>query len=119
MVEMIEISVQISDTVCYDIMIPKIIDADSYPGVIRRLKSIHGMIPKHKLSGATPQTSILLKLELEESEDVLEVYSTTTPEAFSEYIGDKYGITDYPRAKVVSLIGRVRKRVYKMREKLK
>jgi hypothetical protein len=64
--DMVEISVQISETTCYDIMIPRVIDANTYPGVIKRLKAIYGMIPKHKLAEGTPQASILLKLELEE-----------------------------------------------------
>lgn len=115
----IEISVQISETTTYDIMIPRRINPNNYPGVMKRLKAIYGMIPKYKLDEGTPQTNIVLKLGLEESEDVLKIYSSSTPETFLEFLMEKYGFTETPRSNIVSLMGRLRKRVYKMKEKSK
>jgi len=115
----VEISVQISETTCYDIMIPRIIDVKTYPEIMLRLKAIHRMIPKNKIDDGNPQANVLLKLGLEETEDLIDNYAKLTPEGFSDYIKEKYELEDIPRPKVVSLIGRARKRMYKMRDKFK
>jgi len=46
MVEMIKLSVQISDIMNYEIKIAKEITADTFPEVMKRLKAINSMLPK-------------------------------------------------------------------------
>lgn len=109
--EMIEISVEISDTTTYDINIPKVINQNTYPEIMKRLKAVHGMLPVAELDINPRLSSILLRLEREETEDVIKLYETSKAEAFSEYLTERYKIEGKSRANITSIIGRMRKRL--------
>ena len=108
--EMIELSVQMSDLMNYDIMIPKVISANNFSEILKRLKAVHSMLPKEAIILEFKQgTSPLLQLPLEESKELYELYKTTTSESFNEFIKEKYDV-ELDRNKAISLMGRVKKR---------
>ena len=113
--EMIEISVEISDTTTYDINIPKVIFPDTYPEVMKRLKAVIGMIPVTSLDMNPNLPNVLLRLEEEETADVIRIYETTTQETFDTYLKEHYKLEKRSRANTTSLIGRMRKRLMGMR----
>ena len=67
--EMINLSVEISDIMSYDIKIAKEITSKTFPEVMRRLKAINNLLPKE----------VILKTEVKE-----EVKEETTEEEIKE-----------------------------------
>ena len=108
---MIEISVEVSDTACYDIMIPKVITPETYPEVMKRLKAILSIIPKVEIEESVNAPSPIMQLGLEESEDIIRLYKKTDPDVFANFLEEKYNITGKTRANITSLMGRLKKRI--------
>jgi len=107
---MVELSVQISDIMNYNIRIPKVISVKNFSEILKRLKAVHAMLPKEAIilefkEGISP----VLQLGLDESKKLYELYKTTTPESFNEFMKEKYNI-EVDRTKLISLMGRVKKR---------
>lgn len=115
----IEISVMISEMASYDIKIPAEITPQTLPEVLRRLKAIQGMLPPTALDKTSSAQTPLLKLGLEESQDVVKMYQDATPRIFDDFIKEKYGVEGKSRASIASIVARLRKRVYKLRAKEK
>jgi len=120
----VEISVMISDMASYDINIPSHITPETFPEVMKRLKAIQGIIPVMKVTA--PQKALgrplktgaqipILKLGIEESEDIIKKYQSTTPRAFNEFLKEKYGMEERGRANISSVIARMRKRIYNLK----
>ena len=110
---MIEISIQISELINYDIQLPKVITSESFPEIMKRLKAINEMLPKETLLELKKGTSPLIQLPLEQSNFIYNLYKKSTPESFVEYLKEEYDIDEekLERSKLVSLMGRLKKRI--------
>ena len=113
--EMVELSVQMSDLMNYDIKIPKIISANNFSEILKRLKVVKSMLPKEAATIILKKgTSPVLQLKLGESEKLYDLYKQSTPESFAELLKTKYTI-DKERAGIISLMNRLYKRIYNLK----
>ena len=113
MVEMVELSVVMSDLMNYTIKIPREITPANFGEIMKRLKAVQGMLPKEAILELREGISPFLQLNLEESEELFALYQKSTAESFAEYIKEKYDI-EQSRVNTVSLMGRVKKRIYNL-----
>jgi len=106
--EMIELSVEISDIMSYDIKIPREISSNAFPEVMKRFKAIYTMLqkedeknnvvedeaqprikqPKIKGRPANP----VMRLNAEESAKLIALYKKSTSQDFNDYLEKKYNI---------------------------
>lgn len=112
--EMVELSIVMSDLMNYTIKIPKEITVANFGEIMKRLKAVQGMLPKEAVLEINPNISPFLQLPLEESEELYALYKKSTAESFDEYIKEKYNVVQ-ERPKIISLMGRLKKRVYSRR----
>ena len=122
MVEMVELSVQVSEFMNYEIKIPKNINEKSFPEIMKRLRAIYGMLPQEVSKptiqrGGRREMSPILLLSIEESKKVFEKYKKSTPEEINKYLQDKFKIEPKLREHVVSLMHRLKKRIYNLESK--
>ena len=120
MVEMVELSVQVSEFMNYEIKIPKNINEKSFPEIMKRLRAIYGMLPQ-EVGSKVPskrvgrkQMSPVLTLSIEESKKVFEKYKRFTPDEMLEYLKNEFGVEPKLREHVVSLMHRLKKRIYNL-----
>ena len=110
---MIELSVVMSDLMNYTIKIPKEITTTNFGEIMKRLKAVHGMLPKEAVLELKPDVSPFLQIGLEESIELYALYRKSTADSFAEYAKEKYNVTE-DRNKVISIMGRVKKKIYNL-----
>ena len=113
--EMIELSIQMNDDMNYNICIPKVITPQTFPEIIKRLKSVRAIIPEKDI---TPHrkgdTNPVLSLGIEQSRDVFEKYKTLGKTEFEEFLLETYRLEYDNWTSIVGLMGKVKQRIKKM-----
>lgn len=109
--KMIELSIRMSDTMNYNINIPSLITPQTFPEIIKRMKSVISIIPKEELLIKRTAISPIMILDIEESKDVFKLYKTYTRGEFIRYILDNYNIRTEKWENLVSLMGRLKARI--------
>ena len=127
--EMIELSVEISDIMSYDIKIPKEINSNVFPEVMKRFKAIYNMLQKEDEKNSQPDESSqkksqtgrgrpanpVMRLNVEESIELIALYKKSTPQGFSNYLKKKYKISP-KRKNLARMIWKIKKRMESLNE---
>jgi len=117
-IEMIELNIKMNEIMNYNICIPSLITPETFPEVLKRLKSVVSIIPKEDTTPCTKgKANPVLRLNEDESKEIFQKYKTNAPEAFRKYLSDNYKLEYDNRSTIVALMGRVRKRIAEMEKK--
>jgi len=121
--KMIELSIQMSKDINYDISIPSVITVETFPEVLKRLKAVRGMIPTENPSGNLIEgktTNPILSLPYEEGIEVYDSYKTHMAEPkrkeFTSWLFAKYGVEYERRGTLVATMGRLKSRLIEQKE---
>ena len=108
---MLELNIQINEMMNYNINIPRVITPQTFPEILKRLKSVISIIPEedirpHKKGSKNPVTN----LGLQESKDLLHLYKTLPKTEFSQHLSSEYKI-ELGQVNIVAIMGRLKERI--------
>lgn len=119
---MIELSIEISDIMSYNIKIPKEINSNVFPEVMKRFKAIYTMLQKEDEKNNVPRdneaqpkargrpSNPIMNLNAEDSAKLIALYKKSTPQDFDNYLEKKYNIS-LKRNTLTQLIWKIKKRM--------
>lgn len=115
---MIELNIQVNDLMNYTVNIPRVITPQTFPEIVKRIRSILAIMPKEDLSNKRKKGVInpILVLGKDELLSILKSYEKFSKEEFFSFILTNYNMEYTKRENIVSLMGRVRKRIKKLSE---
>ena len=116
--DVIELSVQVSEFMNYEIKIPRNLNPKTFPEVMKRLRAIYNMLPQENNKIKTPiiqrTKSPILELSIKESKELFEKYKKSSHDEINIVLEEKYGLEPKARDLVVGLMHRLKKRIYNL-----